>query len=203
MLINSGSNTVAALAGMGTIVSNSTGLLQVGYGDQTSTFPGTFGTIGDTNFAFDTVQPNLNKIGAGTLNLTGSSVGGGTLNIIGGILDVGGAAGSVKFATITLDRGQLTVDNSSGVIANRLGGVTGTSGPTLNFSGGDLLFSNGGNETVGTVNYNGGGVSNVYLGTGTLQATANAARSISTILLHGTNLGGGAGDATFTVNKRN
>ena len=197
--------TVGALNGAGTIAANQGGAtLQVGYDNaQPSAFDGIFAAANTAGVPFSSQQPNLTKIGTNTLALTGASTSTGTLTTIGGETVLTGATGSVKFATITLGRGDLKIDDAGTALANRLGGVGGATpaGPTLNLAGGDLTLSGPASEIVGGVGYSFGGVSNLNLGVGTLNVvTNNGARSITTVLVHGTKLGAGSGNATFTAN---
>jgi fibronectin-binding autotransporter adhesin len=202
--------TVGGLASTGAggaVTANTTGtVLQIGYADQSSTFGGTFAAAGTAGVPFANQAFSVTKIGLGDLALTGASTTPGTFNQTGGTTTLTGAAGSFKFATVQLNRGTLVVDNAAAALANRLGGVGGATptGPNLRLGGGNLTLSGGGTETLGNINFDGGGLSTLSLGTGTLNVVAGSAdRSITTVVLRGTNLGAGGAAGTFLTNRPN
>ncbi len=118
-------NTIGALSGSGLVVVG--GTLNVGANNSSTTFSGTFGSGGD--FALDSL--NVNKVGTGTLTLTGAgSVLTGNLGVNAGTLDLDGTLTAATTtvangATLFVD-GTLTSPTVSIATGGKLGGGIGT-----------------------------------------------------------------------------
>ena len=117
--------TIGALSGTGTVISFDT--LNIGAKNTSTTFAGTFGSGG--YFGQDSV--NVNKIGTGTLTLTGSgSVLTGNLGVNAGTLDLDGTLAAATTvvasgATLSVD-GTLTSPTVTVLAGGRLIGGVGT-----------------------------------------------------------------------------
>src|SRR5262249_12679261 len=117
----------------------------------------------------------VNKIGSGTMTLTGVSTTTNNLQVSQGGVTFSGAGSGVFGTYLVLPTGVLTLDNSGTNMTGRLGA---TSIPT-----GRGEFKIIGNataattETVGTLNI-GTSTNNIY-GTGTITLVANAAQSLT------------------------
>ncbi|QOV90342.1 autotransporter-associated beta strand repeat-containing protein [Humisphaera borealis] len=169
---------VAAVAPAGGVPSGRT--LNVGFdGVSTTTFSGTFARWTDAQ-----LNPfQVNKIGGGTMTLTGASTTTNNLQVSQGGVTFSGPAGSGKFtATTVLPTGTLTLDNSGSNLDNRLGGLTAvgaTTATTLSIAGGNFtLIGNSSaptNEAVGVVNL---GATNVH-GPAVITLQANPAQSLT------------------------
>jgi autotransporter-associated beta strand protein len=153
--LSSAGETVAGLAGNGTVDVNSiNGVLTVGFGDTNSTFSGTMVNGGASTLG-------LSKIGTGTQILTGANTATGAGTVSAGILQIGdgGATGSIGGAT--------TVAAGASVVYNRTGAVT---QPALNSAvAGSGVFAINGDATTAVTLGAGGNFSGVVnLNNGTL-----------------------------------
>ena len=168
--------TIGSLAGSGTVINlgatnNAASLktLNVGFDDSNTTFSGSVARWSDVLPA--AIQ--VNKIGAGTMTLTGVSTSTGTLQVSQGGVTFSGAGAGVFGVYAVIPTGTLTLDNATTNVSNRLGGATNLG--TLQVSGGTLkIIGNAGaatSETIGTLSFNAttnpGGPSTI-----TLQANA-------------------------------
>jgi autotransporter-associated beta strand protein len=142
-LVQANGSTVGSLAGAGTLNSNAGGVpVRVGGDNTSTTFSGNLGSSGP-----------FEKVGAGTLTLSGTSTNGGTKSVLGGSLLVTGSipgtfivdAGATLGGTGTIS-GPVTI-NAGGTLAPGLSpGITNTGDLNL---GGVLLVEIEG-TTVGT-----------------------------------------------------
>jgi autotransporter-associated beta strand protein len=142
-MVQANGSTVGSLAGAGTLNSNAGGVpVRVGGDNTSTTFSGNLGSSGP-----------FEKVGAGTLTLSGTSTNGGTKSVLGGSLLVTGSipgtfivdAGATLGGTGTIS-GPVTI-NAGGTLAPGLSpGITNTGDLNL---GGVLLVEIEG-TTVGT-----------------------------------------------------
>jgi autotransporter-associated beta strand protein len=155
------------------VVSNTGGsTLQVGADNTDFTFAGVVSGAGGQ-------QPNLSKIGTGTMHLTGANTSTGNLTVYGGTVVLDGA-GTSLFGTAQFAKGgTLTVDDSASVVANRLGtkNLTGLGG-TFRMLGGAAAAT----ETVTTLNSGGGGTANQLGGGGFIQVEPAGTPAATTLL---------------------
>ncbi|HQL73963.1 MAG: Extracellular serine protease precursor [Planctomycetes bacterium ADurb.Bin126] len=179
--------TVAGLSGSGTIINSyyrpNSGIqgdtLTVGADDASSTFAGSITGTGTTSGAPG--QVSLNKIGSGTLALTGANTYGGSTTVSAGTLAVGPGGsinsvspinvGSASAGTLAISGGSVTASHANALVL-----APGAGAGTLELSGGELnLTANpafvGMGTGLGTWNQS-GGVANV---TGQLNASQAAA----------------------------
>jgi hypothetical protein len=157
------------------------------------------GYIGGSQGTCNLSGGNLNLIGniidgggTGTLNLDGGTlvVGGGAIGV--DYLNVGNAAGSHGFHTMTA--GQTTTVNNSFVVGNSGAGIFTQTGGTVTTPSLNLARDS---QTVGTYNLNGvlnlqGGTLSVGNGTGNFNMTGGQLQNLGTIHV-------GAGTANFAV----
>ena len=209
MTQNNYNETVGGLSGVGNVVSTQgNAQLQVGYNNANSTFSGLFSTTYDPN---SVQNDSLNKVGSGTLTIDNgksqqATQWNATLTVNGGTVKLSGNGG-LNFANNNVNRtGTLTLDNSGTAFNDRLGGNT----KQVFMGGGTFnLIGNGSaavTETLLQVRDDAGGASviNITPGAGsatTISTITMQGRSISTIILHGDNLGAapGAGVSTFVA----
>ena len=147
LAMSAGAEIIGGLSGAGNITTNSqAGTLTVGTGNATSTFSG---VIGDTvGFAL-----GLNKVGTGTLTLSGANtftgaVQVGTLVSPGGTLELTGAN---AFGALTVFAGTVNVSASQ----NNTGSITLNNGATLDVLAAGQLFNSAYNNAA-TVTVNAG-----------------------------------------------
>jgi autotransporter-associated beta strand protein len=181
--------TFGSLAGSGVVINatlNGTPTartLNLGFDNTSTTFSGSFARFTD---AF--LNPfQVNKIGAGTMTLTGVSTTTNNLQVSQGGVTFGGAGTGVFGTYLVLPTGTLTLDNSGTNVNGRLG-ATATTG-TLTVSGEFKIIGNAAaatTETVGTLNI-GTTANNIY-GSGTITLVPNAAQPLT--LTVGTTFGG-------------
>jgi autotransporter-associated beta strand protein len=172
--------TIGSLTGAG-IVTNETAsarTLNTGFDNTSTTFSGQFARF--TNGLAANLQ--VNKIGSGTMTLTGVSNSTSPLQVSQGGVTFSGA-GSATFGTyLVLPTGTLTLDNSGTNVNSRLTGGAGTGG-TLNVGGGafTMIGNSAANttETIGTLNI--GNTTNAVnqWGNSTITLQANPARSLT------------------------
>jgi len=149
--------TIGSLSGAGNVINTTLSgavpggrTLNVGFDGTSSTFSGSFARWSDV-----LVNPyQVNKIGAGTMTLTGVSTTTNNLQVSQGGVTFSGAGTGVFGTTIVLPTGTLTLDNSTTNANNRLTGGLGTGG-TLQLSGGTLRMIGNAtaatSETIGTL----------------------------------------------------
>lgn len=176
--------TVANTLKIGTLTGNGTfqGSFNTTVTNTLEVASGTFsGVIGRSGNSMDRLS--LNKVGAGTLTLSGlniytqgTTVNGGTLN-----LNTGGSTGTIR-GTLTINSGATVKLNAT----DALGFTSGVSVTTVNVNGGTIDNTVAGNNsflasyvlTGGTMSSTGGGKFNFNTGTG---ITSNASSTTSTI----------------------
>ncbi len=179
--LNNGDVTIGGLSGSGNVINainagNPAGrTLNVGFNNASTTFAGGFLRFNDSF-----LNPyQVNKIGTGTLTLTGASTTTGALQVSQGGVTFSGATGTGVFGTyLALPTGTLTLDNSGTNVNNRLGGTTTTT--TLGVVGGEVVITGNAlaatTETVGTLSFNTGTNPN---GASVLTLQANAAQPLT------------------------
>jgi hypothetical protein len=129
--------TIGSLAGSGTVTNTSTTTrtLNVGFDNTNTTFSGSIARFTD----FQTNPFQVNKIGAGTLTLTGVSTAISTFLDAGGGVTFSGAGTGVFSNYFIYSGANLALDNtvaSGGNLNNRLGGTL--SSGTLTLAGGEF-----------------------------------------------------------------
>jgi autotransporter-associated beta strand protein len=170
--------TIGSLSGAG-VVTNETAsarTLNTGFDNTSTTFSGQFARF--TNGLPNNLQ--VNKIGSGTMTLTGVSNDTQNMQVSQGGVTFSGA-GSATFGTyLVLPTGTLTLDNSGTNVNSRLTGGA-ASGGTLTVGGGSFVMNgnSGANttETIGTLNV-GLSTGNLY-GNSTITLQANAAHTLT------------------------
>ncbi|MDB5322062.1 MAG: putative glycine-rich autotransporter protein [Phycisphaerales bacterium] len=171
--------TIGSLSGAGIVTDASltARTLNTGFDNTSTTFSGSFSKFTNALPAFLTV----NKIGTGTMTLTGVSNDTGNLQVSQGGLTFGGAGMGVFGTGLILPTGTLTLDNSGTNVNNRLTGGLGTGG-TLTVGGGQFrVVGNSGAptiETIGTLNIGFTSAANPY-GNSTVTLVANAAQPLT------------------------
>ncbi|HAD12874.1 MAG TPA: hypothetical protein DCF33_10615, partial [Saprospirales bacterium] len=167
--LNGFSESVASLAGAGTVTSNVAGAVTVAH-------------VGNTNTTFSGVIQNgsgtvaLTKAGTGTLTLTGANTYTGNTSISAGTLSIGNGttAGSIASASIN-NNGTLTFNLPAGTYANTAV-ISGAGGVTK--SGAGTLTLSGANSYAGTTSITAGTLiagSATALGTGSLVSVSSGA----------------------------
>ncbi|MGC4007429.1 MAG: autotransporter-associated beta strand repeat-containing protein [Pirellulales bacterium] len=176
--LNAQDATIGSLAGAGTVFnqningSATTKTLNVGFNNASTTFSGTFTRYTD---ALPTTF-QVNKIGSGTMTLTGVSNTTSNLQVSQGGVSFAGTGTGLFGTNIVLSGGTLTLDNSGTNTNHRLTGGAGTGG-TLALGGGEFrVIGNSANptlETIGTLGLN------TYAGLSTVTLQADAAQSLT------------------------
>jgi autotransporter-associated beta strand protein len=207
--------TIGSLSGSGNVLNQAPAsatsgrTFNVGFDGTSSMFSGSFVRFSD---AFATAY-QVNKIGGGTMtltgvsNVTGSGIGNSFQVAQGGVTFAG--SGSAVFAAYyAYPTGTLTLDNSTTNVNHRLTGGAGTGG-TVNVLGGTFRIvgnaSAATNETIGTLSFNGvGGPSTLTLEANaaqplTLTVGAFGGQSANTALIRGLSSTTGAGQANLNL----
>lgn len=208
-------STIGSLAGSGTVTNVAiTGLatlrtFNVGFDGTNTTFSGSLARWSDAfpaNF-------QVNKIGGGTMTLTGVNTTTSNLQVSQGGVTFSGAGTGVFGTNLILPTGTITLDNSGSNVSNRLGGATNLG--TLTVGGGNFrVIGNAAaptTETMGTVNI-GLSAGNLY-GTPTVTLEAHPAQPLtftvgttwggipigSSSLIRGISATAGNGQANFNL----
>jgi autotransporter-associated beta strand protein len=184
--------TIGSLAGAGNVINvapsgaaASGRTLNVGFDGTSTAFAGSFARWSDQLAG----SYQVNKIGAGTMSLTGSSTTTNTLQVSQGGVTFSGAGNALFGIYTILPSATLTLNNSTTNVQHRLGGNLVPGSGTLNISGGEfrIVGSSTTNtlENIATVNM-GTSAGNLY-GNPIITLVPNAGFSISL----GTNTFGG------------
>ncbi len=185
-----GQNTVVGSfggAGVVTNASNTDATLTVGFNGANTLFSGQVRGISNGNQN----SISLTKIGAGTMQFTGSSDSTGNLSVQGGKLEYLGTGSSNFTTNIVLTGGTLTLDNSTGNVNNRLGGSAALG--TLQMNGGTLnIKGSSAADTIETFRQ-----FTPASGASVINLTPNPAHSIKMVV--GTTFSGVATGATVLI----
>lgn len=180
--LNNTDGTIGSISGAGNVINvSATGgpatgrTLNLGFDNSNTTFSGSFARWNDALAA--TFQ--VNKIGSGTMSLTGVSTTTSNLQVSQGGVTFSGAGTGVFGTNLVLPTGTLTLDNSGTNLVNRLGGATNLG--TLTVGGGNFRVIGNASapttETIGTVNL-GVSTNNIY-GTPIVTLEANPAQPLT------------------------
>lgn len=176
--------TIGGLSGIGTVGVGQNGprTLVVGNNNATTTFAGTLVNVSPGNGASGVLT--VQKIGTGTLALTGNNTYTGTTTISGGVLQLGngGTSGSLGSGSIA-NNANLTVNRSDALTINST--ISGSG--TLLKTGGGTLTLTGNNSYGGGTTISAGGIhftTSTALGSGTVTlGDANTALGVDPFLL--------------------
>ncbi|MBV9874013.1 MAG: autotransporter domain-containing protein [Verrucomicrobia bacterium] len=180
--LNGFSSTIASLAGGGNVTNNGSSAATLSVGPDGTTNSTTFsGTLTDGASAL-----GLNKIGSGSLILTGTNAYSGGTTIAAGTLQLGDGGTTGTITGNVMDNGSLIFDLSS--TYNFSGAISGAGSVTQNGSGTTVLS--------GTSTYN--GATNVN--GGTLEVTGPLGLTIVTVASGATLAGNGTIGGPVTIN---
>ena len=202
-----GTETVGSLAGGGAVLG--TGTFSVGANNTSTEFSGVIADFGSLG------QMTLNKIGSGTLTLSGNSTYGANTTISGGTLQLGdgGTSGSIEGSvsnggTLAFDRSDVvTFTGTISDASTSAPGVVQQLGTGTTILTGSNTYSGGTTISAGTLQLGDGGTSGSIVGPVSNNGTLAFDRSDNALTLGGVISGTGAvqllGSGTTTLTGNN
>jgi autotransporter-associated beta strand protein len=202
--LNGFSQSIGSLTGGGVVTDNSSTSTTLTVGNDNTSPAAFYGVISDTNTG-TTGTLALNKVGSGTLTLTGLNTYSGGTTVNGGTLIVAAAPSLAKNSQLVVNSGTLQFNVTSGT-ATVQSGVTATVAPaaTLQLAGSVSAFSDGSaisptdgqlvnvNNNGSTASGGGLSVTGTNQSVGTITGTVTSSPSAATTYSGDTVVGAGA-----------